>query len=736
MSFIIGFTETKYNTLITDITIDDIKYKYYCNKSENVHFLTSVEQNKEIIDYINIMISNNCELDLENICSIIKKYKLSEDTDKIIIEDKYNIFNIKTNTKYKHNFNILLNNFLTKYNQLRKKPINIPKDLYLNTKQLANMIITDIEKVNNNMDYPHYIVCNNNDLMNLSIRLIYNKNELGNIMDTFNSKHGYNYFEINMKLSELHPFLPPTISYVKPTIDTILIRNILGLDIWKASTWNYTITLDWIIVNLANALQPHFIKYIDKDDKPFDFIQMKMLELYKTNCNNIIDLKINTNNIIINTGFKAGTGYGNSKNTKWDITQFIDINKSQEENDINILSAINNYINNSNIINNNIINNNDLFEYVINKFTGINLFVFNNNINMYKVLIDTLNLIIKNININMINHINIIKAIKETSTDLIQEIKMIITNDKAISSIEEIYICTYLHYIDVIEKYSKIYSDMQLWSKQKKIDTTELQSNIDNYIKMIKENNYNLMQLDNTHRFYKEKTKQISSKTIIRIMSELSSLKKDLPINWDSSVIIRIIPTNTNLLSFIISGPKDTPYHNGLFEFHAYFPDNYPSSIPQVLINTTDGNKVRFNPNLYANGKVCLSLLGTWHAEKGESWIPEISTFFQVIISIQSLILVDEPYFNEPGYESTSNTPNGKKQSALYNDNIRYETVRVAMIGMLKNKPVSYEKFIEEHFKLKKNDIIEIVTKWYEESNNKTKFKIVLDELIDILNTL
>jgi ubiquitin-protein ligase len=222
----------------------------------------------------------------------------------------------------------------------------------------------------------------------------------------------------------------------------------------------------------------------------------------------------------------------------------------------------------------------------------------------------------------------------------------------------------------------------------------------------------------------------------MRIMSELSSLKKDLPINWDSSVVMRIIPTNTNMISFIISGPKDTPYHNGLFEFHAYFPDNYPSIVPKVLINTTGGGSVRFNPNLYDNGKVCLSLLGTWSGEKGESWIPEISTFFQVIISIQSLILVDEPYFNEPGYERSSNTESGKKQSALYNDNIRYETMRVAMLGMLKNKAIGYEKFIEEHFKFKKNEIIDVLNKWYSESINKEKFKKVFDELIKEFNKI
>ena len=29
-------------------------------------------------------------------------------------------------------------------------------------------------------------------------------------------------------------------------------------------------------------------------------------------------------------------------------------------------------------------------------------------------------------------------------------------------------------------------------------------------------------------------------------------------------------------------------------------------------LRTTGGGTVRFNPNLYNSGKVCLSLLGTW----------------------------------------------------------------------------------------------------------------------------
>ena len=52
------------------------------------------------------------------------------------------------------------------------------------------------------------------------------------------------------------------------------------------------------------------------------------------------------------------------------------------------------------------------------------------------------------------------------------------------------------------------------------------------------------------------------------------------------------------------------------------------------------------DPNLYNCGKVCLSLLGTWSGDAGESWTLE-STLLQVFVSIQALIFVKEPYFNE-----------------------------------------------------------------------------------------
>ncbi|CAF4668076.1 unnamed protein product, partial [Rotaria sp. Silwood2] len=59
-----------------------------------------------------------------------------------------------------------------------------------------------------------------------------------------------------------------------------------------------------------------------------------------------------------------------------------------------------------------------------------------------------------------------------------------------------------------------------------------------------------------------------------------------------------------------------------------------------------------------------------------------------VLVSIQSLIFVSEPYFNQPGYEHTRGTPTGTAQSLEYDDNIRQATVRWAMLEQLPNPPI------------------------------------------------
>lgn len=48
--------------------------------------------------------------------------------------------------------------------------------------------------------------------------------------------------------------------------------------------------------------------------------------------------------------------------------------------------------------------------------------------------------------------------------------------------------------------------------------------------------------------------------------------------------------------------------------------------------------------NLYEEGKVCLSILGTWSGDKSETWNASRSSLLQALVSIQGLVLVKEPY--------------------------------------------------------------------------------------------
>ena len=66
----------------------------------------------------------------------------------------------------------------------------------------------------------------------------------------------------------------------------------------------------------------------------------------------------------------------------------------------------------------------------------------------------------------------------------------------------------------------------------------------------------------------------------------------------------------------LITGPSETPYANGCFEFDVFFPAEYPQSPMLVNLMTTGQGSVRFNPNLYNDGKVrgsflCSDILNT-----------------------------------------------------------------------------------------------------------------------------
>ncbi|THD24310.1 Ubiquitin-conjugating enzyme E2 Z [Fasciola hepatica] len=169
------------------------------------------------------------------------------------------------------------------------------------------------------------------------------------------------------------------------------------------------------------------------------------------------------------------------------------------------------------------------------------------------------------------------------------------------------------------------------------------------------------------------------SKTSQGTMSEtcLMRITKDLrSICTDPAPGICVIPDNDDLTRIyaLITGPFDTPYEGGFFLFLVKFPPEYPLRPPRVKLMTTGNGTVRFNPNLYRNGKVCLSILGTW---TGPEWTPAQS-LWTVLVSIQSL-MNDRPYHNEPGHETELIAGDSKR----YNTIITHETIRCAVCDVL-----------------------------------------------------
>jgi ubiquitin-protein ligase len=136
-------------------------------------------------------------------------------------------------------------------------------------------------------------------------------------------------------------------------------------------------------------------------------------------------------------------------------------------------------------------------------------------------------------------------------------------------------------------------------------------------------------------------------------------MKGQLPVHPGASIFLVQHASRPDMMRALVTGPCDTPYSGGAFIFDLYFPADYPNIPPLVHFSTT-GYGVRFNPNLYPDGKVCLSLLGTWHgAGQSEKWNPDESTLYQVLVSIQGMIFVEQPFFNEPGYEGIRGSPEG-----------------------------------------------------------------------------
>jgi ubiquitin-protein ligase len=499
--------------------------------------------------------------------------------------------------------------------------------------------------------------------------------------------------EINLNITLDFISTPPKLSLTSNILlkDDILqvIENLKPFNDTKSWSIKYSI-YDVInnIYNMINVFGEVEYEYLNKIELLINDLEYlfsiknnkisvnKLLEIFdKDLINNSIDSKNKQ------SYWKKGTGYGNNNdNNTWNIDEYAESINNKRKN-INIKmhefirlitkENIKIYLNEIITIFDSYMNDEIITEIII-KIASI----LYENITLFDISIHKISKLIKNVkeylNDNMIEH----EFITDKITDNI--IKKIISNN--------------------LDDFQKIFTEFKF---------TFVKEPFKNFYYDSAKNNINI---------------NINSEQIHRLQKEFVILKKSITISKDASIFFKVDNTNINKMRYIITGPKDTPYALGLFIFDMTIPSDFPTKPPLVYFSN-NGNK-RFNPNLYNCGKVCLSLLGTWNtSNKGEAWNSTTSTFIQLLISIQSQILIDEPYFNEPGYEKYIGKEYGIKQSKIYNDNIVQYNLDHAINELIEGLDKNYKEFdniIKNYFKFNKKNIIK--------QNNQIYSNLALDK--------
>jgi len=90
-----------------------------------------------------------------------------------------------------------------------------------------------------------------------------------------------------------------------------------------------------------------------------------------------------------------------------------------------------------------------------------------------------------------------------------------------------------------------------------------------------------------------------------KLVTQVAYLRTSLP----EGIWVRHGSSRLDVIKVLMIGPKGTPYEDGLFEFDMFCHAEFPLRPPTMFFRTTGGGTVRFNPNLYEDGKGMCNLL-------------------------------------------------------------------------------------------------------------------------------
>ena len=736
---------------------NNLNFDFYTNSDLDYFFLenNSSDDINLLLNEINLFIFSNESKNLNEVLDYIfltlSKTKKISDSD-IVESDIFNTSDIEDFDQITKKQWSIKDKLLRK-NQKDINYFNIPQKLIYTSDIIFNIVSNEILSFNKKYDHLKIIIEDDN-IYNFKVQLNY-KNSKKNIkleLEKIAKTYGYDFIELEININmNLYPFYPPNVNILRPKINNSLLYSIMDVEFLKFENWNLTNTLDFVISAFYKIFEDHAVIQIDSNlnhnKKAYNEIEYSLMQLstkysidsQKHENIHVDYVKISTNKPKKSNNtkeiWKTGVGYGHNGRKEWDIQEYI---SNQERINLELANEINNitdYIKSyleteskESIIN--IIEPSCLFTLVKNRMNGVTLLEIEKNNVIYMNIVNLIEILVDN---KLWQKDEISDLLYSCLFNINNEIETYFKLNNDIDNDSD--------QIIIYNKIKNIFAKLE--ENKNSIITNNSESKINDYETIIKDEIFDAIEINPsiaTNYCYSNEFNNylgaFNKKTLMRITREISSIQSSLPISYSSTVFFRMDSDNVNVAKFIITGPEDTPYESGCFEFDTIFTSDYPNSPPLVKLITTGNGSVRFNPNLYNCGKVCLSLLGTWSGQKGESWNKDTSTFLQVLVSIQSLILVDQPYFNEPGWERQMNTPEGDKRSFKYNDNIRLQTAKWAILNQLKNPSKGFETAINKHFNLKKDTIIKTLEKWSNDAINKTEFNKVKDEIKTLLDKL
>ncbi len=134
----------------------------------------------------------------------------------------------------------------------------------------------------------------------------------------------------------------------------------------------------------------------------------------------------------------------------------------------------------------------------------------------------------------------------------------------------------------------------------------------------------------------------------IRLLTKSKSLGIEYDFAYDDKNVEKMYAT--------IYGPEGSCFERCILYYTIDLSQGYPIK-PPVFKFITPIRK-RFHPNMYADGKVCLTILNTWHDSKVSGWT-SATTLEAVLTTIRSMIH-DNPLSEEPGQNHNLKNKNAK----------------------------------------------------------------------------